>query len=43
MSLVWKEAVDGNHHRIVGLTNPAQSAPHSELENNLQIEMHGLI
>ena len=37
----WVEgAVDGNHHRIVVLTNPAQPAPPSEVENNLPIEMH---
>ena len=28
----WKGAVDGNHHRIVVLTNPAQPAPPSEVE-----------
>ena len=35
-----KGVVDGNHHRIVVLTNPAQPAPPSEVENNLPIEMH---
>ena len=36
----WKGPVDGNHHRIVVLTNPSQPAPPSEVENNLLIEMH---